>query len=202
MNAFWWASRGLQAGQRPTAACPPRRCPRQDNLPRLHTTRTPQHVARFLNTTFNNIVGPDCRTCVATWPLALRNSWPVALSGALQHPLVPPWTDQGTCLRCPCIPCSLHACRRDAAAAAARRRAVVSEIYLSNPETSIPRIILFRKRNKCTENVKGHDRGASFSFICHSAAGNLVIFPKETDALAVGNLFAATCEDHQQDDET
>jgi hypothetical protein len=50
--------------------------------------------------------------------------------------------------------------------------------------------------------MKGHDRGASFSFICHSAVGNLVILPKETDGPAVGNLLAATCEDHRQDDET
>ena len=50
--------------------------------------------------------------------------------------------------------------------------------------------------------MKGHDRGASFSFICHSAEGNLVILPKETDGLAVGNLLAATCEDHRKDEET
>jgi hypothetical protein len=65
------------------------------------------------------------------------NIVPVALLGALQHPLVgsyplaskqAPVDRPGKCLRCPC---SLHACRRDAAAA--RRRAVESEIFFPNP---------------------------------------------------------------------
>ena len=82
----------------------------------------------------------------------------------------------------------------------ARRRAVVIKCPI--PRQVSRGLYCFGNGTNVCFHVKGHDRGASFSFICHSAEGNLVILPKETDGPAVGNLLAATCEDHRQDDET